>query len=179
MKSEESSVWQIDEESTEDIGAVYQVNLKAFERKEVAEVVDQIRQASPIFYSYVAKVADRIVGHILFTPAHIVHPNNRAIYGLGLAPLAVEPEFQGRGIGSALCREGIRRIDSKKHPFVIVLGHPGYYSRFGFNRASLYEICCAYEDVPEECFMIQMLAPEKMSGMTGVAYYRPEFDSVS
>jgi putative acetyltransferase len=179
MRSDPSSVLQIDEEHSEDIGAVYQVNLKAFERKDEAEVVDQLRHTSPVFYSYLARIADQVVGHILFTPTHIVQPNAWTVPGLGLAPLAVVPEFQGMGIGSALCREGIKRIDPKSHPFVIVLGHPEYYPRFGFRRASLYDIRCAYDDVPEDCFMIQILAPEKMADVSGVAYYRPEFDSVS
>jgi len=69
------------------------------------------------------------VGHVAFTPAHIVQPDDRTVSGLDLAPLAVLPEYQGMGIGSALCREGLSCLQQKDYPFVIVLGHPAYYLR--------------------------------------------------
>ncbi|MFW5713470.1 MAG: GNAT family N-acetyltransferase [Brevefilum sp.] len=169
---------EIEEERPEDIKDIYKVNVKAFKRKDEAEVVDRLRQCSPVFRSYVARVDGHVVGHILFTSAHIVQPNDWTVPGLGLAPLAVSPEFQGVGIGSALCREGLKNIDTADYPFVIVLGHPGYYQRFGFEPTRLYGIRCCYEDVPEECFMIRILDLGKMSGVAGVAYYRPEFDKL-
>ncbi len=169
----------IDVERADDIKTIHLLNLRAFERSGEAEVVDKLRQNSPIFYSYVARVEGQVVGHILFTPAHIVQADDWTIAGLGLAPLAVTPEFQGMGIGSALCKEGLKRIAAKEYPFVIVLGHPKYYPRFGFRKASLFGIRCSYPDVPEDCFMIRILDHEKMAGVSGVAYYRPEFDSVT
>ena len=171
--------WMIEAEQREDIDAIHQVNLQAFGRPGEAQVVDSLRENSPIFFSFVARVEGRVVGHVLFTSAHIVQADDWTISGLGLAPLAVLPQYQGMRIGSALCREGLNRIQPEAYPFVIVLGHPGYYPRFGFERASRYAIHCAYKDVADEAFMIKILNPEKMTGVTGVAYYRPEFDSVS
>ena len=179
MDSVGNSSWIIEAEHPEDIDAIYQVNLQAFGRPGEAQVVDRLRENSPVFFSFVARVEGRVVGHLLFTPAQIVQVDDWTITGLGLAPLAVLPEFQRIGIGSALCREGLNRIQPEAYPFVIVLGHPCYYPRFGFEHASRYDIRCAYEDVPDEPFMIKILNPEKMAGVTGVAYYRPEFDSVS
>lgn len=169
----------IDVERPNDVEDIHQVNLSAFGRSGEAEVVDRLRQESSVFHSYVARVSGQVVGHVLFTPAHIVQADDWTVAGLGLAPLAVTPEFQGLGIGSSLCREGLKRIAAKDDPFVIVLGHPKYYPRFGFRKASLFGIRCSYPNVPEDCFMIRIFDPEKMNGVSGVAYYRPEFDSVS
>lgn len=179
MNSHAISSWEIDIEQPEDIKAVHQVNMQAFGRIDEAEVVDRLRQNSPVFKSYVARVEGRVVGHVLFTPSHIVQVDDWKISGLGLAPLAVTPEYQGQGIGSALCRSGLKRIDPDIAPFVIVLGHPDYYPCFGFKPASLHGICCSYADVPEACFMIRILDQKRMEGVSGVAYYQPEFDSVS
>ena len=179
MRMDTISSVTIQEEQPEDIESIHWINERAFRRSGEADVVDQLRQTSPVFLSYVAKISGRVVGHVLFTPAHIVQKDDWTIPGLGLAPLAVDPEYQGLGIGSALCRQGLKRLSSGDFPFVIVLGHPGYYPRFGFEPANLYGIRCSYEDIPEDCFMIQILNPQKMEGVSGVAYYRPEFDSVS
>lgn len=179
MDSEAIKAIKIDLERPEDIESIHWVNLMAFERRGEAEVVDQLRQNSSVFYSYVARVEAQVVGHILFTPAHIVQADDWTMAGLGLAPLAVLPEYQGFGIGSALCKEGLKRIASKNTPFVIVLGHPGYYPRFGFMKASNFGIRCSYPDVPEDSFMIRIFDHKKMTGVSGVAYYRPEFDSVT
>jgi len=179
MNSKTISSVKIEVEQPEDIEAIHEINERAFGRSGEADVIDQLRQTSPVFLSYVARMEGRMVGHVLFTPANIVQEDDWTISGLGLAPLAVAPEYQGLGIGSALCREGLKRISMEDFPFVIVLGHPGYYPRFGFEPANLYGITCSYHDVPEDCFMIRILNPQKMVGVSGVAYYRQEFDSVS
>lgn len=179
MTFTEDVSWQIDQERPADVDSIRRVNLAAFEGPGEAAVVDQLRRVSPGFHSFVARAGNQVLGYILYTPAHIVQPNGLKVLGLGLAPLAVTPNYQGRGIGSALCRESLKRIAVQKPPFVIVLGHPEYYPRFGFKRASLFNIRCAYQDVPDDCFMIRIFDREKMAGVSGVAYYRPEFDSVS
>ncbi len=171
--------WQVEPEQSGDFEAIYQVNREAFGRPDEAELVTRLRQNSPAFFSYVVRAEGRVVGHVLFTPASIVQAEGWTVTGLGLAPLAVLPEFQGLGIGSALCRAGLAQIDPEIYPFVIVLGHPDYYPRFGFRPANRYGIRCAYPDVPADAFMVRILNLEAMTGVTGVAYYRPEFDSVS
>ena len=94
---------------------------------------------------------------------------------MGLAPLAVLPEFQRLGVGSALVRAGISMLKDMGCPFIIVLGHPGYYPRFGFQKASTCGIRCQWE-VPDEAFMILVLNQQAMEGISGVARYRNEFD---
>jgi putative acetyltransferase len=68
-------------------------------------------------------------------------------------------------------------IKEAKHPFVIVLGHPTYYPRFGFVPASLYGIRSEYENVPDEAFMVLVLDPPALKGVSGVAKYGPKFGS--
>jgi putative acetyltransferase len=167
------------EEGSGDISGIRLVNQLAFEGVYEADVVDRLRQNCPAILSLVAKQGDEVIGHILFSPARIVQLEGWTIPGMGLGPLAVHPEHQGKGIGSALCQEGMQRMETAGYPFVIVLGHPNYYPRFGFVRASAHGVRCAFKGVPDEAFMISILDVDTMAGVTGTAYYRQEFDEES
>lgn len=171
--------FDIQEESEQDLAGIRLVQRLAFQRDDEADVVDRLRENCPVFISLVAKIGDKVVGHILFTPARLIQNQGWSIEGLGLAPLAVLPEYQKQGIGTGLCIEGLTRAALAGYPFVVVLGDSAYYPRFGFKPASTYGIQCAYEDNPDEAFMIKMLKPKIMTGVEGVVYYRQEFDSVS
>jgi putative acetyltransferase len=95
---------------------------------------------------------------------------------MGLAPVAVLPEFQNRGIGSELTRRGIEILRGMEAPFIIVLGHAEYYPRFGFEKASRYGIVSQWGGIPDEAFMILILNSEAMESVSGVARYRNEFN---
>jgi putative acetyltransferase len=168
---------RICEEQAQDADGIRQVNRMSFGGEYEAEVVDRLRENCPTILSLVAKDGEDVVGHILFSPAKIVQPEGESIFGMGLAPLAVLPVYQGLGIGSALSQEGLKRMEMAHHPFVIVLGHPSYYPRFGFEKASTYGIISAFKDVPDEAFMIYILDREVMTDVSGVAHYRAEFNS--
>ena len=157
-----------------DEAQIYEVNYRAFERKEEAEVVAMLRESCPAGVSLVAEEDGILVGHILFTPT-IIESEGKSIVGSGLAPMAVLPKYQGRGIGSALVGAGLEEMRTVGEPFVVVVGHPGFYPRFGFERASKYGIRCEYDQVPDEAFMIVVYDAGKLKGLNGVAKERPEF----
>lgn len=167
---------KITDETPDDIDGIRRVNRTAFGGEYEAQVVDRLRENCPDILSLVAKQGDEVVGHIMFSPAQIHQEESRTINGMGLAPLAVLPGYQGRGIGTFLCQEGMQRMKSAGYPFVIVLGHPRYYPRFGFVKASQHDIVCAFENVPDDAFMICIFKLDEMKGVRGVAHYRREFD---
>lgn len=169
----------VSKEQPQDVAAIHHVNVAAFGGGGEADVVDQLRDSCNNFISLVAKIDGQVVGHILFTPVRIIQTDDWSVSGMGLAPLGVLPEFQGEGIGSALCVEGLKRVRSEGHPFSVVLGDPKYYSRFGFERASEYGITSSFEGVPDEAFMITIFDPQIMADVSGIAYYQPAFDAVT
>jgi putative acetyltransferase len=164
------------EETPRDVGQVRMINIAAFEQPDEADLVDALRARCPEVVSLVAELDGRVVGHILFSPVTLPD-GEHTLQGMGLAPMAVLPEHQRDGIGARLVEEGIARLERSGCPFVIVLGHPGYYPRYGFERASAYGISCQW-DVPDEAFMVRILDPAAMASAAGVARYRPEFDAV-
>ena len=93
---------------------------------------------------------------------------------MGLAPMAVAPLHQRRGIGSALVRAGVDEARQLGVDVVAVLGHPTYYPRFGFSPASRFSITCEY-DVPDEAFMVRELRPGALAGKKGVVMYHAVF----
>lgn len=179
MSHEEILKFDILEETAQDLAGIRRAHIAAFKSEGEADVVDNLRENCPVFISLVAKVGNKVLGHILFTPVRLIQNQGWSIEGMGLAPLAVLPEFQEQGIGIGLCIEGLTRVALAGYPFVVVLGHPTYYPRFGFKSASSYGITCAFEGVPNEAFMIKILKPRIMSGVQGVVYYRKEFDSIT
>jgi putative acetyltransferase len=167
----------IREEHPEDVEAIRRVNDAAFRQPVEAEVVDRLRESCLDLLSLVAVHRDEVVGHILFSPASIGGGGaTPAVMGMGLAPMAVLPGWQGQGIGSLLIHNGIKMLRERGCPFIIVLGYPEYYPRFGFERASRYDIHSQWPDVPDEAFMILILNKTAMVGASGIASYRKEFD---
>lgn len=167
---------EIREERPADHEAVRAVNDQAFEQPAEGRIVDAIRAACDETLSLVATSGGQVVGHIFFSPATI-ETDDRRIVGMGLAPMAVLPDRQHQGIGSRLVEEGLRRIRATSCPFVVVLGHPDYYPRFGFEPASRYDLRSQWDGIPDEAFMAMILDPSVMAGVAGVVSYRSEFDA--
>ncbi len=167
---------RIRHEGPGDIDAIGQINDMAFGGPAEGQLVTALRENDAVLLSLVALCEDRLVGHILYTPASI-ESKTMAVDGAALGPMAVHPEFQRRGIGTRLIHTATRFLRQSHCPFVIVLGHPEYYPRFGFEPAGDSGIACEWE-VPYEAFMLLILDSAKMKDVSGIARYRPEFSSV-
>lgn len=169
---------EIRPEQPEDILAIRNVNDRAFGQPNEGAVIDELRGTCEGLLSLVAVVEGQVVGHILFSPARLEAEDGGELPGMGLAPVAVLPEWQLKGIGSELIKAGLAAIRQTPCPFVIVLGHANYYPRFGFEPASKHGIRCQW-DVPDEAFMILVMDPDAMRGASGLARYRPEWDAAT
>ena len=165
---------QIREERADDIAAVCELNRRAFGQNQESNIVDALRANGAVLLSLVATVNDRVVGHIIYSPASI----SGNVSGAALGPMAVLPEYQRQGIGTKLVEAGNAKLKNAGCPFIIVVGHAEYYPRFGFRPASEHGIKCEW-DVPDDVFMLLVLDEEKMKGVSGLAAYRDEFSTVS
>jgi putative acetyltransferase len=121
-------------ETPEDIDAIRGVNERAFGQKQEADIVAALRNHNKIALSIVAKLEGNVVGHILFRPVTIESASS-GFTAVALAPMAVLPEFQRKGIGSRLVHSGLEACRTMGHEIVVVLGYPHYYPRFGFLPA--------------------------------------------
>lgn len=162
---------EIRDEQPGDRDAVHEVNRQAFGRDDEARLVDALRDAGAATLSLVATLDTTIVGHILFTPVHV-----GGLPGAGLAPMAVVPAHQRAGIGSQLVERGLSRLVDRGCPFVVVLGHPAFYPRFGFVPAASQGLTCDW-DVPTDVFLVNVLNPMAAASLKGHVRYRPEFSA--
>ncbi len=167
---------QIRPEAGADLAAIEDVNRRAFGREGEARLVDELREAGYARLSLVAIEDDgRIVGHVMLSEAGI-QTENGPIAALALGPVAVLPDRQGEGIGSALIGEALSRCASAGHRIVALVGHPGYYPRFGFSAGLAENLSSPYSG---EAFMALELAPGALSGVTGPFAFAPPFGAVS
>ena len=167
---------RIREEQIDDIPSVHRINTLAFETESEADLVDVLRESAQPVISLVAVDRDALVGHIMFTPVEL--SGNPSLNIMGLAPMAVMPDRQRCGIGSALASEGLDRCSRIGADAVVVLGHPAYYPRFGFAPASTMNIDCEY-DVPDEVFMVVELTAGHLPGTGGTIRYHAAFADVT
>ena len=163
-------------EEPHDAAAIRFVNEQAFGGLAEASAIEALRARGAVTLSLVAVIDARVVGHLLFTPITIESPD-RSRPGLGLAPLSVLPDYQRQGIGTALMNAGLEECRRLGYEIIIVLGHPAYYPRFGFERASRYGVRFEFE-APDEACMILALQPGALDGVSGVAKYQPEWNGV-
>ncbi|MBB5076984.1 GNAT family N-acetyltransferase [Nonomuraea endophytica] len=164
------SEWITRAETTADVPAVREIVLAAFETPLEADLVDALRK-DPAWIDGLSVVAvdddDRPVGHALLTRCHIGDTP-----ALCLAPVSVRPGRQKTGAGSAATRAVLRAAAAMGERFVVVLGHPGYYPRFGFGRASEHGIGVTFE-VPDEALMALSLVPGEPLPSGTIRYAAP------
>jgi len=160
-----------------DAEAVRRVNELAFGAAAEADLVDALRaNAQPQVSLVAVDDAGEVAGHIFFSPV-TVEPEAVGLLLMGLGPMAVLPRLQKSGVGSRLVKEGLKECRRLGCAAVVVLGHPTYYPRFGFARASRLGLRCSYE-VPDEVFMAMELEPGALGGRRGLVRYHPAFDGV-
>jgi putative acetyltransferase len=155
--------------------AVHAVNVSAFETPAEANLVDALREQAQPFVSLVAEDNGAIVGQIMFSPVSL--PGHPALRIMGLAPMAVAPEHQRAGIGSALVRAGLEQCRQLGFGAVVVLGHPAFYPRFGFSPSTRFGIGCEYE-VREDVFMAVELQAGFLRGASGKVKYHAAFSNL-
>ena len=160
-------------EKPEDLEAVRNVNIAAFGRENEANLVDRLRGIGSTF-SFVAVESDRIVGHLFFSLVTVEGKCSKNLSVLGLAPVAVLPNYQRQGIGTRMIREGLKECGRSGFQAVVVLGHPHFYSRFGFIPASRNSLRCEY-DVPDDAFMVLELESGALQECSATVKYRSEF----
>jgi putative acetyltransferase len=166
---------EIRQESERDILAIRDVNRRAFDEEDEARLVDDLRGGGHARLSLVAEEDGRIVGHIMFSEA-VIRTEEGEVGVLALGPVAVAPERQGKGIGSALVRTSLDRCARTGHRIVVLLGHPNYYPRFGFSADLARNLSSAYSG---EAFMALEIVPGALSGVAGEFEFAPPFEAVS
>lgn len=163
---------EIRDEQPGDVAAVREVNRLAFGQDRESRIVDALRANGAAAVSLVAIDGGAVVGHIMFSPLSV-----GPVVGVGLGPMAVVPSHQRQAIGSRLVEAGIERLRNTGCPFIVVIGHPSFYPRFGFQPAAACGLSCEW-DVPAEAFMVNILNPEVSGKLRGVAQYRAEFSTI-
>ena len=155
-----------------DYEAVRTINIAAFGGGHEATLIERLRDDGLVIASLVA-VDDEagIIGHILFSRLTI-HMDDSVMSAVALAPAAVLPEHQRRGIGSSLIRDGLRACQSASERVVIVVGHPSYYPRFGFSATLVRRLQSPWSGA---AFMALELEPGALAGITGQVKYPAAF----
>jgi putative acetyltransferase len=161
--------------------AIRRVLTSAFRTARESDLVDALCDDGQECLTLVALDADELVGVAVLTPVTIDGPtrDDRPVpVGLGLAPVGVDPDHQRRGIGTALVRHSLLVRQRRNVDFVVVLGEPAYYRRFGFSPASKYKLSCDYGLRPE-AFQAVELRKGGLASVQGAVRYLPEFSAVS
>jgi putative acetyltransferase len=160
-----------------DHAAIAEVVEAAFGQPNEVKLVELVRESDG-YVPELALVAEQdgaIVGHTMFTYVTLRGEEDREV--LLLAPVAVAPQRQSLGIGSALVRAGLERADARHEPLVVVQGHPTYYPRFGFESARSHGIKPPSPDIPDAAFMVLRLAAYD-ARHRGQIVYPPAFDGI-
>jgi putative acetyltransferase len=145
-------------ETPGDYETIGELLTSAFGGEDESQLVRSLR-ASDSYVPDLALVAEengQVVGHIVFS--YVTLKGDEEFRVLALAPMAVTPALHRRGIGAALVEAGLERADARGEPLVIVVGHPTYYPRFGFESARRCGIEPPSDDFPDDAFMVRRLS---------------------
>jgi putative acetyltransferase len=165
-------------ETGKDYSEITRVNDLAFGRTAEGKLIKQLRKKDYFVaeLSIVAEYNGKIVGHLLFTPVEI-RSNLQKHQTLTLAPMAVLPEYQKKSIGKLMLIFGLQEAKDLGYRSAVVLGHPSYYPRFGFEPASKWEITSPFP-APDEAFMALELLSGGLQGISGKVVFPEEFQEL-
>jgi putative acetyltransferase len=168
-------------ETPADVAAVREVELAAFAGPEEADIVDAIRDDAPDGWrSLVAVDANgRIVGHLLMSPCPVEDDDGEQVATvLAIGPVAVDPAVQLRGVGSALMAAAMSLAVARAVPALVLLGHPSYYPRFGFESARGTGLEPPAAAWPDAAWMARLL-PAWTDAMRGTVRYHEAFEPLA
>ena len=175
--------WTIRPAQPIDLDQIHELHRAAFTGPAEAELVDAIR-SGPDFLPHLSLVAvtadDSVLGHILVSRIALEREDEPAarVDVLALAPLAVLPPHQDRGIATALMNEALAIADQREEPMTLVLGSPSFYERFGFMPALPYDIHGPYDDAGDAFQFRPRTGLDPADLPTGTAVYPAMFNAV-
>ncbi|MGE6398321.1 GNAT family N-acetyltransferase [Bacillus cereus] len=145
-----------------------------FSDKKEHELVKRIRECDAFIPALsIVAVDEEIIGHIMLSKITI-EQDGASVDSLALAPVSVSPSHQKKGIGGKLIASALEKAKELGYGSVVVLGHPEYYPKFGFKKASDWNIKAPFE-VPDEVFMVMELRENALQGVEGVVQYSESF----
>ncbi|MBW3524806.1 GNAT family N-acetyltransferase [Chryseobacterium sp. NKUCC03_KSP] len=169
-------------ELEDDFGAVFELIKSAFEKEEFSDhkehyLVERLRKSDAFIpaLSLVAEMNGQIVGYILLSKVAIVDAGGNSHTSLSLAPVAVLPKFQGKGIGGRLIEASHERAKELDFNSVVVLGHEDYYPRFGYMLMKQFGIALPFNAPEANCMVIELIE-NALQNINGVVAYPKEFE---
>jgi putative acetyltransferase len=153
--------------------AVLELNRLAFKGDAESRLIKNLARDNSILASFVAVDGGEVVGHILFSPLHLM-VNGKRIDAVALAPMCVIPGRQRQGIGTQLVGHGIEEMKSAGLAAIIVLGHVNFYARFGFRHDLAKNLACSFNQY--DAFMGLELIEGCLAGNAGTCRYARAFE---
>ena len=160
----------IRERTPVDDGEIRHLNDTAFGGADESTLIEDLRAAGLAAIELVA-VDPSVNGHILFSVLDVT-VDDVSVRALALAPMAVQPHLQRRGIGAALVHAGLGRARERDWRAIIVVGHPDYYPRFGFSASLARHLASPFSG---DAFMALELVPGALKGGAGRVVYPSAF----
>lgn len=173
-----SLAFHVRPEQFTDHNRITQIHRSAFGRDQEGRLVHRLRRDNDLLLSLVAEMDDgRLVGHIAFSPSRAEHGNSSLPEGVALGPLAIMPRYQKRGIGRGLVEQALIHQALQQFPWVVVVGAPHYYTRFGFVAANPLGLRLPFS-VPPKSFMVRWSHNEAVLPKGATIHYHSAFLSV-
>ena len=166
---------EIRQETKVDIEGIHKVNCEAFDTNAEAKIVDALRDSGHLELSLIAVEDGMVIGHIAYSPMHFENPQS-SLKVMALAPMAVAPNYQKKGVGSKLVKASIEELKKRNVDLVFLIGYPEYYPKFGFKPAfTTLGVKSNFEGVPDEAFMVLNLSENDFDLKTTKVFFRSEF----